>query len=446
MTAYILGISAFGTTQLDFANPRADMWWSAWLFKPGLLSGADYILLLWAGMLLFSIVISPLNFRQQIGLPYIGLLSIIGIYLILGLLYNFFVYLLWKPYLFDLKIALWLSVPVILPIRLGFSYEELRRLILRCLVLGCIGGLLDFGIALTTGRYSFPMMWGIPFPRELLPVMVIGILPIAFSISWRYLLVAAVIVGAECTSALGRLNFAYFLAASTACVLAYVFFTLRRNAVRWMLAFGIIGLFYGVQIIYVFGAVRTSLIEMKSDGLNTRQVQFQNLMMNGEHNLPLAVGKGLGATWYEYIPIPDDIYAVGDSLGNGVAANMLEPIRFIFHTPLASMLYKFGIIGSMMLISFVLVFYERCIRSLGYYPRAAVVDRLIACSCGPYLFFCLNWYGMEKDAMLCSLIVAANVARWNSWRLRRNCRNRRAMGMEPVKILKKPRGVVAVTQ
>src|SRR2546422_1843105 len=82
-------------------------YWTPWLLKLGPISVSDIAIVLLATYTLFRFCQRPAIPNS----PYVLLCSLLVLYLVIGIIYNLQVFSLWKTYLYDVKIVMYLIVP-----------------------------------------------------------------------------------------------------------------------------------------------------------------------------------------------------------------------------------------------------------------------------------------------------------------------------------------------
>jgi hypothetical protein len=190
-----------------------------------------------------------------------------------------------------------------------------------------------------------------------LPVLLVGFLT-ARKPAHRWIFAALLVI--ESVSTINRLA----LGSIALAVMAIPFIVLmprRMSAtVRFLLvAVTIIGT--NLMSVYLLSnPLHLGLLEAKADGALTRQIEWDNVLLNYDANFPIAIGKGLGTTWFEYIQLPSiDAYAVGTSVGDTLQESRTSPVKFVFNFTAPALLYKWGFLGILLLAYFLARYFGR---------------------------------------------------------------------------------------
>lgn len=153
-------------------------------------------------------------------------------------------------------------------------------------------------------------------------------------------------------------------------------------------------------------------LSVKADGANTRHIQMENVLLNFNRNIPGFIGKGLGSTWFEIIPVPeDDIYSVGTSVGVTSKEAMAMPVKFIFNIYAAGVLYKWGILGIVLLIGLISYYYSSMSAQISRLRRAGLASSkarwlAVYLLVGTILIFeNFTYIGILKTSLMTSLMA-----------------------------------------
>lgn len=326
---------------------RSDAWWTPWLYKVGIFSIADIIIIAISAYVLLKLLLRPVIAKT----PYICLCLLACAYLCIGFIYNIEVFTLWKTYFFDIKVVLYLMVPYL------FLNSVKRKISITGLftpkllfIYAAIASLIDLVIVNLFGQSEYPKFLGFIAIPSLIPVSV-TIIGVIYSKKIEHKFGFLLLMFFELLNAVNRISLGFLLQFVS---IIFYMIILRMN-VRFKAKFA--ALLSAVFIInfsivmLIYHPLNISLLTQKKDGFITRQIQMDNALENFWHNIPGVLGKGLGVTWFEYYKIPQaDIYSVGTSVGRTIEEAMRMPVKFIFNFVPPSLLHKWGILGGILLV------------------------------------------------------------------------------------------------
>ena len=352
-------LSVEGSLQTSVIWNRAAAW-TPWLRKIGPLSLADFIII---AVTLFTAV--------QVGLHhsvprsgYLRVCALAAAYLGIGLLYNLFVYRLWKTFLYDAKAVLYLTVPYL------FLYSSRRSRIsgwfttTRIFVYAAIAGLLDAVVVNLWGRSEYPSYFGLPALQPLLPLPV-EFIGVVFAAKPSHKALFSLLLLVDLLNLANRLSFGSLFNLAAAVLLLLAVYPRSAFSIRWT---RVLAALLAVNVVYtllVLNPLSIPYLSTKAGGFGTRQIQIENAWLNAGNNIPGVIGKGLGSTWFEYVRIPEaDIYSVGTSVGPTSEQAMVAPVKFVFNAGPPSLLHKWGVLGTVLLALFITGFYVRCERGI----------------------------------------------------------------------------------
>ena len=359
---YILLGTVDFSLESDLAfNPSAG-WWTPWYYKVGPLSAADWILVSIAAVTLVGALLR-LNSRWQPS-PYFKLIALAVAYLLIGIVYNLLVFADWKTYLYDVKVVLYLAVPYLFLQCCATPRQQRWFTPPRLVTIGAVAVTLDWVLVNLRHMVEYPSLLGLPPILEVvpLPVSVIGFV---YSRRLRWRLLFATTFTVELVSEVNRLALGSITAGATAIALVLVLPHLRSRGVRFAWVLGLIVTTNLGSVYLLANPAGVPLLSSKVGGAATRVIQMQDVLLNYDSNLPIWLGKGLGSTWFEYVPLPrTDIYSVGTSLGPTADASFASNVKFIFNFQAAALLYKWGVLGGVALAWLLSSFYDRNRRRL----------------------------------------------------------------------------------
>lgn len=321
--------------------------WTLWLRKIGPFSIADIFILIIA-----VITFIKISLKQVIPLsPYLtmGILAII--YLFIGFIYNLKVFTLWKTYMYDFKVVLYLFVPYLFfyTIKRKTSYISLftpKRLF----ICTAVASLIDFTIVNLFGKSEYPQFLGFPAVPVLVPMIVLSV-GFAYSSVKLHRYFFLFFLCFELISAINRLSLGILVELAS---FLFYFFVIKLSLnfnKRFLMVLIAVLLVNLASLMFITNPFNWRILAAKAEGSLTRQIQMENVVENFGYNIPGVIGKGLGSTWFEFIQIPaKDIYSVGTSVGSTSENAMAMPVKFIFNFGPPALLYKWGVIGTVALI------------------------------------------------------------------------------------------------
>lgn len=283
------------------------------------------------------------------------LLPLVAFMLASGLFYNVAVDFYPKPFLYDLKWVMYLLAGAALPYMLNNDTKVMRLGWVLLMLLIC--GLIDIlYVELFDCCHELPTFLNIPPLFEALPTFILILGASAFNplISWSVILLQ--LLNNANTLALNQIYLS---------LVAFGTFVISRKFIPKIIPLLFFNFcFLAVPIILIiYGSF---LSEFKADGVTTRTVQLQNLEMNLSNKGFGVLGMGYGATYREYIATPErDITAVGKSITGDQESSMSSPVKFIFNTPAAGSIYKYGAVGLVWLL-FVMLKIQKKYRLIGW--------------------------------------------------------------------------------
>jgi hypothetical protein len=137
---------------------------------------------------------------------------------------------------------------------------------------------------------------------------------------------------------------------------------------------------------------------------------MEDVGLNYQSNFPIVIGKGLGSTWFAYVPVPiSDVYSVGTSVADTPAGSVTSPVQFIFNFVPASFLYKWGIAGGIILAYLFARFYGGGRNQLAMFPTqagsSAKWQRLWLLVAFLYVVHNFTYIGAMRDSVITSLLA-----------------------------------------
>jgi hypothetical protein len=351
----ILLISVDFSLQSSLAFDRSHAVWTAWYYTIHRIRVADLLI---AGLAVATAVGIVRRWASRpLKSYYLALPALALVYLGIGGLYNIFVYYAPKDWLYDAGVILFLSVPYLALHYLASPSLQGWFTPVRIFALAAMGTVLDFVIVTLKGTVEYPHFLRLPAILTLVPLGV-SAAAVIYSPGLRYRLGFLALWAIDLLSAVNRLA----LSQLATLVGDVGFSVLLPQARGRILRFGIV--LVGIVVFNVGSVVMLTnpfdwgLISAKAEGIATRRIQIEDMVMNYDHNLPVLIGKGLGATWFDYVPVPPaDIYSVGTSVGDTPQQSIASPVQFIFNFGPPALIYKWGLIGIVLLAWLLARFY-----------------------------------------------------------------------------------------
>jgi hypothetical protein len=362
----LLLLSVESSLQTSIALDRSLALWTVWLYKLGSLTIADIGIILISLYVLINVFLS-LSKNQQIwtSSPYLGLCYLAVVYLFIGFLYNLFVFTNWKTFFYDIKAIIYLTVPYLFlyfcksqQLRKWFNYKNIF------IFLG-LSGIIDFVIVSLLNTSEYPSFLGLPSFPSIVPLSV-AIPGVIYTKNKLYKRLLLLLILLEIIFSINRLSLGSLYNSAILIISCILIVTSHLNFPQRFLA--ILGLILFINFTSVFminNPFEFSMLEAKSDGAITRKIQMENALLNFNENIPGIIGKGLGSTWFEYIPIPSgDIYSVGTSLGETAEDSLSSSVKFIFNWTPPVLIHKWGILGSISIVFLVTKFLHSSISNI----------------------------------------------------------------------------------
>ncbi|MBT9164889.1 MAG: hypothetical protein DDT23_00900 [candidate division WS2 bacterium] len=274
-----------------------------------------------------------------------------------------------------------------------------------------IASLIDSVVVNLSGKSEYPHILGFPAILPLLPMAVI-LAGIIYAKKTTHKIIFLAFLGFEFVSAINRLSLGLLFNAAQMLLFIFVLHFNLRFTARFIAIFASILLINLTSILLITNPFNWTLLAAKAEGSITRQIQMENAVENFKHNIPGVIGKGLGSTWFEYIPIPEtDIYSVGTSVGATSEDAMGMPVKFVFNFGPAALLHKWGIIGTIILIFLLAQYYHvssKKIRELQRYGVDMINIRYLKAVLlisFLYAFGSYIYIGNLKESLITSLLA-----------------------------------------
>jgi hypothetical protein len=293
--------------------------------------------------------------------PYLALCWLALAYLGLGAIYNLAVFAAWKPLVYDAKVWLYLTVPYLFLVVAG---DRVRALFTarRVFTYGLIAAAIDFAVVTALNTSGEMPITGVPA----LPLFIPPIVPLAgmlYATRRRDRTLFLLLLFLTLANLVNRLELIAVMNFGVAWAFALTFKHTRRAtlAARSLVVIAyVVGANAIAVIAVVYNPIDAMLGGFKSGGMLVRETQYQNAVLGLEHNLSVVTGKGLGTTWFEYIPVPDPAgYSIGTSLGNSLDDTRDAPVKYIFNWTAPVLFYRWGLIGTLALCALLARLYQR---------------------------------------------------------------------------------------
>lgn len=379
--------------------------WSPWLFKISIVSISDIFLLILSFYVLWNLI----RYKYIPRTPYLLICLLAFVYLIVGLIYNLLVVTAWKTFLYDFKVWLLLTMPFLFLYYIKIENKEIVEKWIsfnKVFFFVALASLMDVAIVYLFGNAEYPSFLGFPPMRLFFPieVLVAGLLVLYDKKRWLCL----VLLSFEMINAINRLALGLLYLTFT----TYIYMLSLVKKMSLLHRIIIISLvIISVNTLSVFlmaNPLGNILLAQKADGADTRQIQWENVLANFDQNIPGYFGKGLGSTWFVEIPLREaDLYAVGTSMGEDGESSVTSSVQFIFNSTPPSLLYKWGVLGGLLLFASIAYYYNY------YRNRIAIIEnREIKESCYFVLLtstlFIINNYtyiGLQWGSLITSVVA-----------------------------------------
>jgi hypothetical protein len=337
---------------------RSAAWWTVWLYKIGPLSVADEMIITVALYVGWKLLKNNFQVNRS---PYMKLCLFAFSYLLIGLLYNIFIFTNWKYFLYDFKALLYLTVPYLF---LYFTDIKVKKILSyrNIFILYAVGQIIDFGIVSLFGQADRPSFLGLSLPTTLLPfsVSLVGLL---YTKDRAYKIWYSLLIMIELVVAINLIALSSLVNSMSIIIYMSIAKASFKKIGRYVAVLSIILLVNLLSIWSITNPFGNELLAAKSDGAVTRQIQLANALLNSTENIPGLIGKGLGSTWFEYIPIPQtDIFSIGTS-GGEIDEALASPVKFIFNWIPPVLIHKWGILGTLFLIYFISMYLHSALKS-----------------------------------------------------------------------------------
>lgn len=316
--------------------------YSVFLNKVLGLSFADMIILYFIASISFRAITRPF---ERLNVSYLKYLLPLIIFMIAsGFFYNLAVDFYPKPYLYDLKWVLYLFAGTMLPATLNENSKVMRLgWVMLMLLISDVGDILY--VEIFDCCHELPSLLGLPPLFRILSTFILILGSSAFSPFIVWPVISLQLLNMVNTLSLNEIYL------SLVAIGIIILTKLRLAKVVPLLFFNFCFLVVPIFLI----SYGSFLSEFKADGVNTRTVQIENLYMNLSNKGYGFFGMGYGATYREYVATPEfDIFAVGKSIVEDQDSSMSSPVKFIFNTPAAGSIYKYGAIGLIWLFFIIL--------------------------------------------------------------------------------------------
>jgi len=269
---------------------------------------------------------------------------------------------------------------------------------------------MDFVVVTAKGTVEYPQYLGLPPILTLVPLGV-SAAGIIYAPSQRYRVLFLILLIVESVSVVNRVALGQLATVAGDIVFILVLPQIRPRMAQTAFVLVAIVSFNVASTIMLSSPLNWSLLPAKSEGAATRQIQIEDVFINYQYNLPIWIGKGLGATWFDYIPVPRrDIYSVGTSVGSTAEESVASPAKFIFNFGPPSLLCKWGVVGVILLAWLLARFYGRnreALDALGIDPASSEAKWLRFALLIAFLFALHNYryIGALRDSFITSLLA-----------------------------------------
>ena len=387
-----------------------DGWWSVWIGKISLVNNSEILLFLLMFILLIYIVTGKSKiFKSNIKF----LFYILLFYIFIGIVYNFFVFMHIKSFLYDFKVFLWLLIPYFLLTLLSIYDKNFNKYInlKNIVIILMLGTLFDYFVVSLFGSNEYPSKFGTPSLMSLLPsTILVGYLYNIFKFKNKIKFFILFYIIIELFNMANRLSLgALFYFSQSFIILALLNSTLEKY-LKYVVFIVVFVLYQFLYLGILFNPLNIDLLSGKEEGRVTRFIQLENLYTNFNSNMHGTVGKGLGSTWFEFAPVPrTDTYSTGVSMSANIDKSVDNPVKFVYNIAFARMLHKFGILGSLTILVFIAFYHNdnrrRCLRvrssSLKKKNNTLILIDIVTLN---LVFYTLYW-GFAKGIMITALLL-----------------------------------------
>ena len=301
------------------------------------LSIADLIIVLLTLIVVNNSIFT--NGRIQLGIL-APIFYVYMIYYLIGIYYNIYVAFEPKALLYDLKAGLYLFIPFMI-----FKQYKLvvsKNLIFIFFGIYALGSLYDSLYVLLFSGSEYPTKLGFLAIQDILPIPLLTGLVFFIAVK-KYKILFPVLLFFEISSSINKVTLSGVYSALIS--LFWVVIVKIKFSYQMMRANLIIFYYFLVAFLSTFSIlVLATFIPAKQGGFSIRKLELINFVENSMINIPIIIGKGLGSTWKEIVPIEgSSVYSTG--------INFLESTNnFIWHNSIGGVFYKFGLIGSLVLL------------------------------------------------------------------------------------------------
>lgn len=402
MHRLLLGILLFCLLASPDASLTTSIIWERnnplylWLFRFGGLSISDWILV----TITLATITSWVNKQgtnPHLG-PFVNIGALLIGYLSLGALYNATTYWLPKPWLYDLKVALWLLVPCLF----YCASPKLQNTLSTTKIVCCyaFAGLLDWTVTDFGHNAEYPDILGVGiFPTVFGIIASVGVIT---STSRRSKITWAAVLVYEVFSSISRLSIGVALSIFDAIAISVIIKRFKTKSAPLLFSWYVLTSSLSALAIY-----KPDLIfDIKTDGANTRQIQMDNILSQFWTPPTGIIGKGLGITWFELSPIPEnDIYSVGTSVGDDSDTAMSSPVKSVLNWNVSYVTHRWGLLG-VILIFLCIHHWIKGNSSLLRNPD----DHFVLSLSVVLLIHNLTYVGLQRNCLFTSIICAVVIA------------------------------------
>ncbi len=320
-------------------------YWSFYNFKFGMFTLVDCIFIFFFLLLFLKFIFSSLNLGKfnQLFLFYF-------IFFIIGIIYNIFINLSLKAFLFDLKTIGYFLLTYLILINFHSNLRFNINYMVVILLLIFLGSLFDNYII---NKYYHPQYTSkffskIYFKNEIYPPLLIGLCFFNnFNIKIKFLLFCILGFYLFIFYDIYSLGSIYITLINIYLSLLFIFFYKYKQKKNYLIFF-----FIYLNVFILMHIVPTSLIfiknffsEVKVDGWMIRELEFFNFIKNSLSDFTIILGKGIGATWKEYFTSQyTNVYSAGPFFGD---------YKYIWHSSIARQFFMWGIFGYAFIVYFI---------------------------------------------------------------------------------------------
>lgn len=300
---------------------------------------SDWIILVMTIILICNIFLNLGRIKLTRSSSFYKITIISLVYLLIGIIYNIFVYHDLIAYLYDFKVFLYFTVTYYW-IKIFTKFEFSHKHLILIFILLALGSLWDYVYVSNFGSYERPNR--ISFIPNIMPLVGVNLIIMYLFCFKKYRIFMSLILLFEILILFNQASLGSIY--SIGILLVFIFLykvKLKENYHLFILIFSYLFLLLPFQLIIY--EILPLITDLKSEGLEIRKIKtiviFENYLMN----IPFIIGKGLGSTYFE--TVTSDLTNV---FSTGIY-HLEGNVKFVIHSPLV-IFYKYGVIGFFIIV------------------------------------------------------------------------------------------------